>query len=63
MEDGTSIYKNVSSDFFRTLIAKILYFYESREIDFVADETLAVMKLREALLNAAEAQPGTWISL
>ncbi len=44
----------VQSDFFRVLMEKILHFYETCEVDFARAETLAVMKLREALLADAD---------
>ena len=46
--------KTVNSDFFGNLIEKILHFYETLEVDFAGEETVAVMKLREAWLAAGE---------
>lgn len=63
LSDGTSVFKNATSEFFKVLIKKILYFYESGENDFSKQETLEVMRVREALLKAAEQAPNTVISL
>lgn len=54
-ENGSRSF-TVNSDFFGTLIERILHFYETQEVDFATEETLAVMKLREAWLSAGE----TW---
>ena len=55
LEDGSSKSTGADSDFFRTLMVKILNFYETGETDFERAETLAVMKIREKLLaNAGE---------
>lgn len=45
---------SVKSDFFRVLMEKIVRFYETGEVDFAREETLAVMKVREALLAAGD---------
>ncbi len=47
---------------FPTLMEKILYFYETKEIDFGKAQTLEVMRLREALLNAQDT-PGQWVEI
>jgi putative MATE family efflux protein len=49
---GITRYKNISSDFFKLLIADILRFFESGESSFDTAQTLKVMKLREAVLKA-----------
>ena len=53
--DGTTKNRAVNSDFFLTLMEKILYFYETGKTDFEREETIAVMKLRERLLAASDA--------
>lgn len=58
-KEGVSVSKSVTSDFFRTLMEKILVFYETGETDFAREETLAVMKLRERLL----CNTGEWEAL
>ncbi len=63
MENGASVSKSVSSEFFKTLMEKILYFYEGEKPDFSQEETLEVMRLREALLTVAEKSQNTVISL
>ena len=45
----------INSSFFNVLMEKILCFYETGKTDFDRSETLAVMKLREAVLGAGEA--------
>ena len=55
LADGSKT-RVINSDFFGTLIEKILHFYETGEVDFQNEETLAVMKLREKWLAADE----TW---
>lgn len=49
---GITRYKNITSDFFKLLIADILRFFESGESSFDTAQTLKVMKLREAVLKA-----------
>ncbi|MBP3300423.1 MAG: Gfo/Idh/MocA family oxidoreductase [Clostridia bacterium] len=46
-------YKALKSDYFHCLICDILRFYESGKPSFDGTETLAVMALRDALLEAA----------
>lgn len=50
---GATRYKNVTSDYFKLLIADILRFFESGETSFDTAQTLKVMKLREAAVRAA----------
>lgn len=57
-EDGSKT-RIANSDFFGTLMEKILHFYETKEVDFASEETLAVMKLREAWLSAGD----TWTDI
>lgn len=52
----------ISSPFFVSLIADMVRFFESGETSFDGEETLEVMRLREAALIASEA-PGKWIDL
>lgn len=47
-----STYAKIQSDFFRTLIADIIRFFDGGEISFDTAETLEVMKIREALIKA-----------
>ncbi len=63
MENGASVSKSVTSEFFKTLMEKILYFYEGEKPDFSQEETLAVMHLREVLLTVAEKAQNTVIAL
>ena len=63
MTDGKkSACSKVTSPFFVRLIADILRFYREGTVSFDIAETLAVIKLRDAVLRAIE-QPDTWVSL
>lgn len=55
LNDGSTKNRAVNSDFFLTLMEKILCFYETGKTDFEREETIAVMKLRERLLAASDA--------
>lgn len=46
--------KKIQSNFFELLIEKILVFFETGEIDFSKDQTIAAMALREALIKSKE---------
>lgn len=52
--DGNTVYKNVSSDFFRGLITDMLRFFETGETSFDTAQTLSVMKVREAAVKGLE---------
>lgn len=54
--------KQITSDFFRALIEKILIFFERGETDFDAGQTLAVMALREAAIKSKN-NNGAWVEL
>ena len=60
--NGEPNYVAVTSDFFKSLIADILRFFETGEISFDAKQTLEVMKIREAVISAM-AKCGEWIQL
>ena len=47
---GETHYLPIQSDFFKTLLADILHFYQTGETSFDVAETLEVMKIREAAL-------------
>lgn len=49
---GVSRYAVLNSDFFRALIADVLRFFESGELSFDGKETLQVMRIRQALIEA-----------
>lgn len=55
-------YSAVKSPFFMHLIREILRFYESGVLPFDSAQTLEAMRLRDALLRAAE-HPGAWIEV
>lgn len=49
--DGTPCYRAISSDFFRGLIEDILTFYETGKPSFDPAQTLAAMRMRDAILS------------
>ena len=49
--DGTPAYRLIKSDFFRGLIADILKFYESGKTSFDPAQTLAIMRMRDMILD------------
>lgn len=53
---------NIKSNFFMTLMKKILLFFERGEIDFSKEQTLAVMALREGAIKSKN-NNGKWIEL
>ena len=60
--DGKCYYRLVTSDFFKLLIADILEFYLSGKVSFDVNQTLEVMKIREAIIKGME-ELGEWITL
>ena len=60
--NGVANNYNIESDFFLNLIISILEFFLSGNIPFNADETLQVMKVREAVVKAV-GKIGEWITL
>lgn len=61
-KEKQSEYVAVQSDFFKNLIADILKFYKTGEVPFNSDETLEVMKIREAVVKA-KANDGEWVKI
>lgn len=61
-DKGESLYKVVSSDFFKNLLADILNFYETGERSFDPSETLEIMKIRTGVIKAFE-NPGECVKL
>lgn len=61
-EKGESVHKEITSEFFLSLIVHILRFFEDGRLPFDAKQTLEVMRLRSGLLNA-EKSDGQWIAL
>ena len=54
--------KSIQSDFFMTLMAKILNFFEGNPSDFEGAQTLEVMKIRETAIKA-KGSLGQWIKI
>ncbi len=50
----------ITSDFFKNLMKKMILFFETGETDFGAEQTLAVMALREAVIKSKN-NNGSWI--
>lgn len=59
---GESVYKEISSDFFKGLISDILNFYETGKCLFDTNQTLDIMKIREGVIRGKNS-PGEWIEL
>ena len=57
-----SKYVAIQSDFFKNLIADILRFFRTGEVPFNKEETLEVMKMREAIIKA-KGRDGEWTEI
>lgn len=62
MENGEYGHLDIQSAFFVNLITSILTFFETGVLPFETKQTLEVMRLRTALLNA-EKTPETWVNI
>lgn len=62
LAEGELVHKEVASDFFYGLIVDILKFFEDGKAPFDPRETLEVMALRTALIQA-EAREGQWLEV
>ncbi len=60
--EGENAVKIIQSDFFNTLIYKILYFFETGSVDFAKEETIEVMKLRESVIKAQN-ERDVWVNI
>jgi len=58
--DGTSIYNKISSDYFKNLLKHILDFFTNGKLPFESEETLEVIRIREALIKAVDT-PEEWV--
>lgn len=61
-KDKNCAYVPVTSDYFKNLIASILTFYQTGVLPFDGAQTLEVMKVREALVKAKDAD-GQWVNV
>lgn len=61
-KQSESLYVPVNSDFFGGLIKDILRFYKTGELPFDPQETLEVMKIREAIIKAKN-NDGHWLNV
>ena len=59
---GNPVYKRMESDFFKNLLKDILRFYKTGEVSFDVNQTLSVMKIREAVI-VGKTKLGEWIQL
>lgn len=60
--DGKPVWRQIKSEYFKALMADILRFFEDGSVSFDTEETLEAMRIREAVLSAAEAL-GKWIEI
>lgn len=58
--DGTSVYNEINSDYFKNLLESILNFFVCGNLPFESEETLEVIKIREALIKAVDT-PEEWV--
>ena len=61
-EQGDSLQRAITSEFFKNLMSEILKFFVSGELPFDGNQTLEIMKLREAIVKG-KLSAGTWINL
>lgn len=61
-EEGKTVFKKVESEFFKNLMLSILKFFETGVLPFDTEETLEVMKLRDALIKGTN-KLGKWIKV
>lgn len=61
-EEKGSAYYPAKSPFFKNLLADILEFYSTGKVPFAKEETLEVMKIREAIIKAAQTD-GRWTKI
>ena len=61
-KDGKETELKIASDFFKNLMKKIVLFFENGQVDFEKEQTLAVMKLREAVIKSKN-ENESWIEL
>ena len=61
-KSGKTINKAIVSETFINLLTDILHFYKTGEISFDINQTLQVMKIREAVIKGKE-KLGVWIKL
>lgn len=59
--DGRSMYASLRSGYFQTLMQRVLTFFETREPPVSSEQTMEVMRIRDALLSASE-KCGEWLN-
>lgn len=60
--EGKATFKEIKSPFFNLLMEDVLHFFATGERSFNGEQTLEVIKVRDAVLKAVE-EPGQWISV
>jgi predicted dehydrogenase len=60
-EEGTQMVQ-VKSAFFDVFIKSLVHFFRTGEVPVTHEETISIMAVREAVMQAA-AQPGVWVEL
>ena len=63
--DGSEkpVYKPVKSEYFKSLMADMVRFFDEKTVSFDIAETLEVMKIREGAIRAFENENEEWITL
>lgn len=61
-KEGDEINKNITSAFFVNMLDSILRFFSDGELPFEKAQTMEVIRIRDALLKAAQ-KPDAWINL
>ncbi len=61
-KDGKDEYIELQSSFFKVMLDNILNFFESGRLPFEKEQTMAVMSIRDALLEARNC-PDEWVKI
>lgn len=62
LPDGKAVGQQIGSEFFKNFMGDMLRFFENGELPFDGQQTLEVMALRDAILQADQAE-GRWVTL
>ena len=60
--DGKSAYMSINSEFFKGLIADIFNFFQTGDTSFDTNQTLEIMKVREAVIKA-KSEANVWLKV
>lgn len=61
-KDGDSAFLPIQSDFFGAQMADVLRFFKTGEVSFDGEQTLELMKIRDAIFQS-KAEAGAWVAL